>query len=154
MGSTVAPAPERRPLRLGVDGHVREPTDVDHEAVARRIAREAVRPAPRDGPQAMVTGEADGGPDIAAVGGLRDGHRTSAVEAAVPDHPRGVVAGAVGKDQLARRAPARSSRSGAEVVVESDPPQAASNCSDALAARDHGAALHQVPSVNAAIRSR
>ena len=78
---------------LGVDLGAAQAREVDHDpAVARGEARDAVTAAPHGDDQLLLAGEPDGRGDV--VGARRpDDQAGPAVDHAVPDHPRGVVAG-------------------------------------------------------------
>ena len=88
------------PLRIDVGAA--HPREVDHDAVvAGREAGDAVAAAPNGDDQLLLTGEAECRDDVV---GARRPHdqRRPAVDHAVPDRARCVVAWVVGADDLAR----------------------------------------------------
>jgi hypothetical protein len=90
---------ERRPLGPGIDDGAGHPAEIDDQgAVPARIPGEAVSPVPGHQTQTVPAGEVDRGPHVPRVGDLGNRQRP-AVEAAVPDQPRGAISRATAKDQ-------------------------------------------------------
>ena len=84
-----------------VDADVVHPPEVDDEAaVGRRVADRAVTAAADGDLEVALATEADGGDDVVDVQGSDDQGR-STIEHRVPDPPGIVVAGGIGRDDLA-----------------------------------------------------
>ncbi len=94
-----AAGPSESPLRVDADGV--HPSEVDDEAaVGRRVPDRAVTAAADRDLEVDLAAEANGGHDVVDVGGPDDDRRPS-IEHRVPDASRIVVAGGIGRDDLA-----------------------------------------------------
>ena len=87
-----------------IDAHAVHLRQVDHQALlAHRLAGEAVAAAAHRQQQLVRRRELHRLHDVGGAAAARD-QRRMAIEGAVPDAPRGVVAGAVAQQQLAAQA--------------------------------------------------
>ena len=95
-------AADARDAPLGIDVGAAHPREVDHDAVvAGREAGDAVAAAPDGDDELLLAGEAERRDDILVPRRPHD-QRRPAIDHAVPDRARGVVARVAGADDLAR----------------------------------------------------